>query len=135
MAEELEFRKKHVLIEKYNTSYTTGIGESPFVDHETSAFNLEKWKQQFELKVHASDDPDLLLFDIKGIDSSIANALRRILIAEVPTVAVHRCYVSNNTSVMQDEVLAHRLGLMPLRVDPDLFEFPKEETLITMLDA
>ncbi len=49
-----------------------------------------------------------------GIDASIANAFRRILLAEVPTLAIEKVYIENNTSVIADEVLAHRLGLIPL---------------------
>lgn len=54
-------------------------------------------------------------FSIIGIDASLANAIRRILIAEVPTLAIEQVFVNNNTSVLADEVLAHRLGLIPLR--------------------
>jgi DNA-directed RNA polymerase I and III subunit RPAC1 len=36
----------------------------------------------------------------------------------VPTVAIENVYVYNNTSIVQDEVLAHRLGLVPIKVDP-----------------
>jgi DNA-directed RNA polymerases I and III subunit RPAC1 len=54
-------------------------------------------------------------FSIIGIDASLANAIRRILIAEVPTLAIEQVFVSNNTSVIADEVLAHRLGLIPLQ--------------------
>ena len=57
-----------------------------------------------------------------GIDVSIANALRRIMIAEVPTVAIEHVYMWNNTSVMHDEVLSHRMGLIPIMVDPRMFE-------------
>lgn len=60
-----------------------------------------------------------------GVDASIANAFRRILIAEVPTVAIEHIYVWNNTSVIQDEVLAHRIGLVPLNVDPSVVEWRK----------
>ncbi len=52
-------------------------------------------------------------FSLIGVDTSIANAFRRILIAEIPTLAIENVFVSNNTSVIQDEVLAHRLGLIP----------------------
>lgn len=58
-------------------------------------------------------------FDLIGVDASIANAIRRVLIAEVPTVAIEHVYIFNNTSIIQDEVLAHRLGLVPIQIDPD----------------
>jgi DNA-directed RNA polymerase I and III subunit RPAC1 len=58
-----------------------------------------------------------------GVDASIANSLRRIIISEVPTVAIESVYVYNNTSIMQDEVLASRLGLVPIKVDPRLLNW------------
>jgi DNA-directed RNA polymerase I and III subunit RPAC1 len=63
---------------------------------------------------------------MKGVGPAIANAFRRILLAEVPTMAIEKVFVVNNTSVIPDEVLSHRLGLVPLRVDPRLFEFRAE---------
>ncbi len=38
-------------------------------------------------------------------------------------MAIEKVYVANNTSVIQDEVLAHRLGLIPLKANPSLFKF------------
>jgi DNA-directed RNA polymerase I and III subunit RPAC1 len=52
--------------------------------------------------------------------------LRRILLAEVPTVAIENVYMWNNTSIVHDEVLAHRLGLIPLNVDARLFDEMEE---------
>ncbi|CAG7851358.1 DNA-directed RNA polymerases I and III subunit RPAC1 {ECO:0000305} Short=RNA polymerases I and III subunit AC1 {ECO:0000305}; AltName: Full=C37; AltName: Full=DNA-directed RNA polymerases I and III 40 kDa polypeptide {ECO:0000303/PubMed:3815519}; Short=AC40 {ECO:0000303/PubMed:3815519}; Short=C40 {ECO:0000305} [Serendipita indica DSM 11827] len=49
-------------------------------------------------------------------------SLTWIIISEVPTVAIERVYVYDNTSVIQDEVLSHRLGLIPLRIDPRMLE-------------
>ncbi|CAO1631085.1 unnamed protein product [Sympodiomycopsis kandeliae] len=68
-------------------------------------------------------------FDLIGVDPSIANAVRRILMAEVPTVAIEHIYIWNNTSIIQDEVLAHRLGLVPINIDPDRiqFKYPGDE--------
>merc|ERR1712227_33204 len=66
-------------------------------------------------------------FDMIGIDAAIANALRRILLAEVPTMAVEKVFIYNNTTVMQDEVLAHRLGLIPLKANPRMFEYRNKE--------
>ncbi|XP_027694264.1 DNA-directed RNA polymerases I and III subunit RPAC1 isoform X2 [Vombatus ursinus] len=42
---------------------------------------------------------------------------------KVPTMAVEKVFVYNNTSIVQDEILAHRLGLIPIRADPRLFEY------------
>ena len=65
------------------------------------------------MQIH-KNEKDESIFSLVGIDASIANAFRRILLAEVPTLAIERVYVMNNTSVLADEVLAHRLGLIPL---------------------
>lgn len=42
-------------------------------------------------------------------------------------MAIEKVYIANNTSVIQDEVLAHRLGLLPIRADPRLFDYKSEE--------
>ena len=69
-----------------------------------------------------------IVFDLVGVDSSIANALRRILLAEVPTVAIETIYMHTNTSIIQDEVLSHRVGLIPIKVDPQkLQDFSEED--------
>ena len=38
-------------------------------------------------------------------------------------MAIDKVFVYNNTSLIQDEVLAHRLGLIPIQADPRLFEY------------
>lgn len=38
-------------------------------------------------------------------------------------MAIEHVLVANNTSVIADEILAHRLGLIPLKADPRLFEY------------
>jgi DNA-directed RNA polymerase I and III subunit RPAC1 len=48
---------------------------------------------------------------------------------KVPTVAIEKVYVANNTSVIQDEVLAHRLGLVPIKADPCLFDYKTDEEI------
>ena len=67
-----------------------------------------------------------LVFDITGVDPTIVNTLRRIMIAEVPTMAIETVIINQNTSVIPDEVLAHRLGLIPILADANDFEEKKE---------
>ena len=53
-------------------------------------------------------------FELFETDLAIANALRRIMISEVPTMTIDLVEVKENTSALHDEFLAHRLGLVPL---------------------
>ena len=41
-------------------------------------------------------------------------------------MAIDKVFIYNNTSIIQDEVLAHRLGLIPILADPRLFEYRSE---------
>lgn len=42
-------------------------------------------------------------------------------------MAIERINMYDNTSIIQDEVLAHRLGLIPIDADPDEFSFVWEQ--------
>ncbi|CAI2376972.1 unnamed protein product [Moneuplotes crassus] len=66
-------------------------------------------------------------FLLKECHISIANALRRIMIADVPTMAIDLVYINDNSSVLHDEFLSHRLGLIPFKSDTvDSYEFFRE---------
>lgn len=102
---------------------------------------LTAMKEKMSMKIIYLDE-ETVVFDLIGVDVSIANALRRILLAEVPTMAIETVYIQDNTSILQDEVLSHRLGLVPLKVDPRLFDdyHPGDEptdlnTLVFKLDV
>ncbi|KAI4098001.1 MAG: hypothetical protein L6R37_006750 [Teloschistes peruensis] len=75
-------------------------------------------RKTFKVEFHKLTPHDAS-FSLIAIDASIANAFRRILLAEIPTLAIEYVFVHNNTSIVQDEVLAHRLGLIPLTGNPD----------------
>ncbi|XP_012543181.1 DNA-directed RNA polymerases I and III subunit RPAC1 [Monomorium pharaonis] len=93
--------------------------------YDTSDKSITLTKIIKNLKINIIQEQDREIeFDIIGCHTSLANAFRRILLSEVPSMAIEKVYVVNNTSLLQDEVLAHRLGLIPLRADARLFEYP-----------
>ncbi|CAH0478185.1 unnamed protein product [Peronospora belbahrii] len=99
----------------------------PDVESESSYSFVELSKRRMKVKIQSLTDDEIVL-DLIGVDAAIANALRRILLAEVPTMAIEHVYIWNNSSIIQDEVLAHRLGLVPLNVNPREFQaFPDNE--------
>jgi DNA-directed RNA polymerase subunit D len=67
-----------------------------------------------------------IVVKFNNIPRQYVNALRRLAISEVPTLAIDDVVMLENSSVMHDEAVAHRLGLIPLRTDPGRFVMPHE---------
>jgi len=68
-----------------------------------------------------------IVFQLTNCHLSVANALRRVMIAEVPTMALDFADIEKNSSVLHDEFLAHRLGLIPLSsVRVEEFEYARD---------
>ena len=63
---------------------------------------------------------------LKGVPLQYANALRRLCLNGVPVFAVDTVDIIENSSVLPDEGLAHRLGLVPLRTDLARFNEPSK---------
>src|SRR3989338_6024200 len=67
-----------------------------------------------------------LVFMLKDSDPAYANALRRIILSELPVLAIKRVTFVKNTSALFDEILALRLGLVPLITDLETYELPEK---------
>lgn len=77
------------------------------------------YNRQPKLKIVSISKSDAV-FELTNTDISMANTLRRIMIAEVPTLCVDQVYIEINTTPLRDELIALRLGLIPLRSTRDM---------------
>lgn len=103
----------------------TNVASNDFPGHfpgEDHAWSLDTFKENFKIDIHQLGDQEMN-FDLIGIDTSVANAYRRIMIADVPSVAFESIFIYKNTGVIQDEVLAQRIGLIPISINPDQLEW------------
>jgi len=73
-----------------------------------------------------SQDDQKIAVKLKGIPLQYANALRRVCLNGVPVFAVDTVDIIENSSVLPDEGLAHRLGLIPLTTDLSRFNEPSK---------
>lgn len=78
-----------------------------------------------EIDVKEKTDNELT-FTVDGVDVSFINAIRRICTVEVPTMAIDYVSIFKNDSTLFDEVLAHRLGLVPLETYIESFVLASE---------
>ena len=71
-----------------------------------------------ELKlIENQEKHNRVVFSLTGVDTAYANTLRRLMGFSVPVMAIEDIEFRKNTSILYDEVLAHRIGLVPLTTD------------------
>lgn len=87
------------------------MNNSPKVLNSPSVELLEKVDERISVK-------------FKNVPREYINALRRLAISEVPTLAIDDVVMIDNSSVVHDEAVAHRLGMIPLRTDLKRFVMP-----------
>ena len=81
------------------------------VDVEVEEYNME-------LKIEKLDkSKNRVSFLLKGSSEVFANTVRRLILEEVPTLAVEDVEIKDNNSALFDEMLALRLGLCPIKTD------------------
>jgi DNA-directed RNA polymerase subunit D len=73
-----------------------------------------------------SKDNQKMSVKLKGVPLQYANALRRVCLNGVPVFAIDTVDIIENSSVLPDEGLAHRLGLIPIKTDLTRFNEPSK---------
>jgi DNA-directed RNA polymerase subunit D len=69
---------------------------------------------------------DAIKFLLEGVDTAFANTLRRAMIAEVPTMTIDDIFYFDNSSIVPDEIVAHRIGLIPIKTDLETYILPQD---------
>lgn len=77
--------------------------------------------------VSKNKDNTKATFEVKGLSNAYINTIRRVLSDEVPTMAIDKVEVIKNSSVLYDEIVAHRLGLVVLKTDLKSYQLPDED--------
>jgi DNA-directed RNA polymerase subunit D len=70
--------------------------------------------------------PRRLVAEVKGVDYAFMNALRRTMLSDVAKLAIEDVTIYDNTSALFDEILAHRVGLLPIPTEPGVLNFRAE---------
>ncbi|MEM2238614.1 MAG: DNA-directed RNA polymerase subunit D [Candidatus Caldarchaeum sp.] len=73
-----------------------------------------------------AETSESITIEVSQVPHHLANAIRRTIIREVPTMAVEEVLVIENSSNMPNEVLAHRISLIPFITDLDNYRLPEE---------
>ena len=63
---------------------------------------------------------------LEGTDVYFVNAIRRVMLSELPKLAIDDVIIYDNTSPLFDEIISHRLGLIPIPTDLRLMVFRKD---------
>ena len=71
-----------------------------------------------------ADDGQMMTFTLSGVDVSVANALRRIILSEIPTLVFrttpyenNKCEILENTCRLNNEIIKQRLSCIPIHVN------------------
>jgi DNA-directed RNA polymerase subunit D len=79
-----------------------------------------------KIKILEKNDTEIK-FLLEDSNPQFANALRRIMIGEIPILTIGSVDFTFNDSVLYNEIIAHRMGLIPIVFNPKDFEFKEGE--------
>jgi len=96
-------------------------------DAERRAEREEDEFKMVDMKLVGQSEREVALI-VDKTSPAFMNAVRRAAMFEVPVMAIEDVYFSKNSSALYDEVVAHRLGLVPLKTDLKSYNLPEECT-------
>jgi len=119
MNKNLQGIRSRITLKEDNVLNTRSIRDPRAFQSLDNSFDINAFQENCKIQIKSIDHvKQKMVLDLIDVDTAFANALRRILLSEIPTVAFEKVVIHQNTSVLQDENLAHRLSLVPLNINP-----------------
>ena len=88
---------------------------------------VEESRWKIKMKVEIKElKPKKAVIRFEGTQPYFVNSIRRVMLADLPKLAVDDVIIYDNTSALFDEIIAHRLGLVPIPTDLSLLSFRDE---------
>ncbi|MBD3195488.1 MAG: DNA-directed RNA polymerase subunit D [Candidatus Lokiarchaeota archaeon] len=78
-----------------------------------------------EIEILEQDEYNLR-FILKDVSIEMVNSIRRIMMSWIPCMAIDEVIILKNDSPLYDEILAHRIGMIPLKTDLDSYKLPED---------
>nr|UXY87613.1 DNA-directed RNA polymerase 40k chain [Cryptomonas curvata] len=85
-------------------------------------FSVTDFRNSIKIEVIKRTKDDLII-NIIGLDLSFVNGIRRSLLSEIKSICIDRVFFYDNSSILNDEVLSHRLGLVPLLITTEILNY------------
>ena len=87
----------------------------------------EEGEYKMEIKTLSQTENEVV-FVLDKTTPAFANVVRRAAMFDVPTLAIEDVYIVKNSSALFDEIIAHRMGLIPLKTDLESYNLPEDCT-------
>nr|UXY86707.1 DNA-directed RNA polymerase 40k chain [Cryptomonas paramecium] len=81
----------------------------------TYPFSITDFRNDIKININNLTKDDLIL-NITGLSLSFLNGIRRSLLSEISTICIDKVFFYYNSSFLDDELLSHRLALVPLLI-------------------
>jgi DNA-directed RNA polymerase subunit L len=118
---------------------TTVINRPLRVDSKSSiSYSSEDSTIHPRVEITSNLKDDLLQFTLSGVNVSIANSIRRIILSDIPIVVFrvspsdkNKCNIIANTCGLNNEIVKHRLSCVPIHIK-DIEEFPLKNYIMEL---
>lgn len=81
-----------------------------------SSYDIIDQKETLKDRIKIQSSDTFILFNSSYKE---ANQLRRVYLEKVPTVVIDEVVINDNTSVLNNDILSHRIGMCPFLTDPE----------------